>query len=286
MSALKHFTLDGFEVRVRTDDAPATLAAELAPIVAKAARAQRVLAERTELAGVSLWLKGDHLPGKARWRHSLAGWIGRVTPREREFERLRWLRARLFRAPQPIACGAALAGGVLRYQLLAMAELGPHEPLSTAFEHATQFERAAWIDELARETARLHALHLAHRNLFLRNVLVDRAPPPTKGDPRRLMLIDPWRAGAQLPRRGVDYDLGALMLDAASLWSFDEQRAFFERYFEQRRVQDRPAKPKSLLTAAAQRRIELARRARREVGAWSFDSLLSAIELSRQHALE
>lgn len=273
MSSGEHFALAGLSIRIRTNDAAAPLAARLASIVADAARAERILAQRVELAGVAVWLKGDHLPGKARLRHSLASCVGRATPREREFARLRWLRARLFRAPEPLACGAARSGAVLRYHVLALAELGPHEPLSTAFAQASEFERAAWIAELAREVARMHALHFAHRNLFLRNVLVDRAAPPSEGDPRRLIFIDPWRGGAPLPRRGPDYDLGALMLDAASVWRLDEQRAFFERYLEERRVQDRPADARTLLERAALRRLELARRAQVHAPQWDVAAL-------------
>lgn len=278
MDAAARFELEGFVVRVRGGEKPAGLQRALAERIALAAREERVLAERFEFEGRALWLKGDHLPGKARWRHSLWSAAGRATPREREFERLKWLRARLFRAPEPIACGAARAGVLVRYQFLCLAALGPHEPLSSAWARAGALERAAWSDELARELARLHALHVVHRNLFLRNVLVDRTPTPASGDPRRLILIDPWRAGAPLPRRGVDYDLGALLLDAVGLWSADELARWFARYFEQRRTQSSPANAARLLARAAQRRIELARRARVTAPEWNVAAALARLE--------
>jgi len=234
---------------------------ELARVVGAAARNQRVLAERVELGGVNVWIKGDHLPGKARVRHSLYARLGRPTPREREFDRLRWMRARLFRTPEPLFTGALRSAGLLRYQFLAMAPLAAHEPLAEALRSGNESIRNEWIRELAREVARLHTLHFVHRNLFFRNVLVDRTPTPVVGEHRRLILIDPWRGGTPLPRRGVDYDLGALMLDAAQAWSFDEQLAFCREYFGERAAQEKPASPSTLLERAARRRSELARRA-------------------------
>lgn len=272
------FESHGLTVRMRSARASTELERAIGERVALAAREGRVLAERFEFEGRALWLKGDHLPGKARWRHTLWRVAGRVTPRERELERLNWLRARLFRAPEPIACGVVSSGIVLRFHFLAMHALGPHEPLSSAWPRASASERCVWIDELAAELARLHALHVVHRNLFLRNVLVDRAAPATSGDPRRLILIDPWRAGAPLPRRGFDYDLGALLLDAVGLWSAEELARLVLRYFEQRDAQHSPEHPRDLLPRAAQRRIELARRARREVPAWNVRAAVTSLE--------
>ncbi len=262
MESAANFELEGLALRVQGALASVELRRAIAERVAAAARGERVLAERFELEGRAVWLKGDHLPGKARWRHSLWRAVGRATPREREFERLNWLRARLFRAPQPVACGVAQSGLVVRYHFLCLEALGPHEPLSSAWAGADARERARWLDELARELARLHALHFVHRNFFLRNVLVDRTPAPPSGDPRRLILIDPWRAGAPLPRRGFDYDLGALLLDAERLWGTPELERFLELYFEQRRAQGAPADRDELLACAAQRRSELFARVR------------------------
>ncbi len=272
------FESDGLTVRMRSARASVELERAIGERVALAAREGRVLAERFDFEGRALWLKGDHLPGKARWRHTLWRAAGRLTPRERELERLNWLRARLFRAPEPIACGVVSSGVVLRYHFLAMHALGPNEPLSSAWTHARENERFTWIDELAAELARLHALHVVHRNLFLRNVLVDRAAPPASGDPRRLILIDPWRAGAPLPRRGFDYDLGALLLDAVGVWSAEELTRFLVRYFEQREAQHAPEHRRDLLSRAAQRRIELARRTRRDIPQWDVRAAVTSLE--------
>ena len=235
-----------------------SLLAELATLVGQAEREQRVLAERREIARRSLWLKGDHLPGSARTRHSLRRWFGWPTPREREALNLLWLRERLFRAPQPLACAALVRGGLVRYQLLALAPLPEHEPLESALGNAPEGRRAAWLAELAREVARLHSLHFVHRDLYLRNVLV--TAPEGPGDRRELLFVDCWHGTAAWPRRGVDHDLACLLLEGADLLSESEQRSFFVRYVEERRRQDKPVEAQALARGITARRKELVRR--------------------------
>jgi hypothetical protein len=235
-----------------------SLLAELSTLVGTAEREQRVLAERREIARRPLWLKGDHLPGSARTRHSLRRWFGLPTPREREAENLLWLRERLFRAPQPLACAALVRGGLVRYQLLVLAPLPPHEPLELALASASPARRGTWLAELAREVARMHSLHFAHRDLFLRNVLV--VPSNDPGDRRELLFTDGWHGQFPWPRRGADHDLACLMLEGADLLAEDEQRSFFALYLEQRRRQDKAAEPRALLRAVTARRRELVRR--------------------------
>ncbi len=276
MSRRERVERDGFVARLRCDTASEPLVERSLELATNAARAQRVLAEPLEAAGESAWIKGDHLPGKARWRHTFAGVLGRGSPREREFERLKWLRARLFRAPKPLVAGSLRAGGVLRYQFLVLAPLPAHETLGSAWRDASSAERAELVDELAREIARLHALHFVHRNLFFRNLLVDRSPRKLEGDPRRLILIDPWRGGEALPRRGVSYDLGALMVDAAAQWDFDAQSRFFATYFEQRTLQGLPADAAKLLPSAGLHHRALARRAKCNE-AWDWRRLASEL---------
>lgn len=235
-----------------------SLLAELATLVGTAEREQRVLAERREIARRALWLKGDHLPGSARTRHSLRRWLGFPTPREREAENLLWLRERLFRVPQPLACAALVRGGLVRYQLLVLAPLPEHQTLETALGHASAAQRARWLAELAREVARMHSLHFVHRDLYLRNVLVGPASEP--GDRRELVFIDCWHGQGAWPRRGVDHDLACLLLEGADLLSSDEQRALFGAYLEERRRQDKPVDPVRLACAVTARRKELVRR--------------------------
>lgn len=247
---------------LRGREAEAGLLAALAPLVEAAAREQRVLSGLCELGTRQAWLKGDHLPGSARLRHSLRRTLGLGTPREREFANLLWLRGRLFRAPRPLAAASLSRAGWLGYHVLALEPLGAHRTLAEALPGAPPEQRGAWLDELARECARMHALHFVHRDLYLRNVLV--APDRSSGDRRELVFIDAWRSGAPLPRRGADYDLACLLLEGAELMSGTEQRCFLAQYFEQRARQGSPADVRGLLSAAAERRAVLVERALRQ----------------------
>lgn len=274
MNAPQRLEVDGLEVRVHGESLTRAGLEALAHHAAAAAREQRVLAQLAPCGGEVLWLKGDHLPGKARWRHTLGGLFGRATPREREHRRLEWLRARLFRAPRPRASAAIRSRGLLRYHVLALDPLGAHESLGDAWPRADEAERGAWLDELASESARLHSLHFVHRNLFLRNLLVDRQPPPAAGDPRRLIFIDPWRAGAPLPLRGCSYDLACLMLDAAGLWSTEHQQRFFASYAHERARQAQPVVLRELLAHADERRRALTHRSRGAQREWNWRALV------------
>lgn len=236
--------------------------------VVRAERESTVLAERVELAARAVWLKGDHLPGSASMRHSLRRILGIDAPREREQTNLRWLRTRMFRAPAPLAAGVLLRAGRIRYQFLCMAELGPHRALDAALREASAAQRNAWIGELARETARMHALHFVHRNLHLRNVLATREPRPAVGDPRALTFVDVWRGGHPLPRRAEDYDLACLMLEGARALDTAEQRELIAIYCSERAHQGSPVDPSRLLAAADRRRGELLDRISREPGRW------------------
>jgi hypothetical protein len=227
-----------------------------------------VLGRRFSALERDVWIKGDHLPGKARVRHSLRRMLGLRAPREREFANLAWLRARLFRAPEPLAAGVLVRGGLVRYQFLCTLALGAHRTLDVALQEAAPGQRAAWLAELAREVARMHALHFVHRDLFWRNVLVSSEPAPAHGDPRALNFVDCWRGGHPLPRRAADYDIACLMLEGASALSLDEQRAFFALYGAEREHQGSPVDVARLLAAADRRRAELLARIAREPGRW------------------
>jgi hypothetical protein len=226
-----------------------------------------VLAREHAVSGLRLWLKGDHLPGHARLRHTLRRGVGMRAPRERELVNLEWLRKRLFRAPKPLAAGVLLRGGLVQYQFLALALLPPHRALDDELEQSPRERRAERLDELAREVARMHALHFVHRDLHLRNVLVETGPP-TSGDQRRLILIDTARGGIALPRRGIDHDLGCLFLDAAGALALEEQRRFVELYVAERARQGSAVELPGLLQAADSRRREMLARIEREPGRW------------------
>ena len=236
----------------------------IATSVANAAAAQVVLAEPFPRLRPNLWLKGDHLPGSARWRHTFRRAIGLGVPRTAEFANLEWLRKRLFRCPRPVAAGVIVRAGVVRYQVLALEQIDRAATLETSWSDADDALRAAWIDELALEVARMHSLAFVHRDLFLRNVLVDSQPTPTRGDPRKLYFLDAWRSGRPRPLRDEAYDLGCLMVDARDDWSQTEQKRFFARYFDERSALGALAQVEQVLQAADGHRSALVARMLRE----------------------
>lgn len=253
------------------------LLAELAHVVVDAEREGRVLGGPLERAGRHLWLKGDHLPGSARWRYSLRRWFGSPLPREREARNLVWLRERLFRAPRPLAAAVLVRAGLVRYQVLVFAPLPAHRTWLDAWSDATVAERARWSAELAREVARLHALHFVHRDLFLRNVVIGR--DATGGDARELWFLDAWHAPHALPGRGVSYDLGCMLLDAVALFTAEELAAWLSLYASERAAQGSPVELRNLLPEAARHRRALVARRNARAGApvpveWDFRPFL------------
>jgi hypothetical protein len=225
-------------------------------------------AQAVDLGGRAAWIKASRLAGKAAWRYGLRRTLLRLAPpRVRELENLDWLAERLFRAPQPLAAGYVVRGARMRFQFLLTGRMEDVRPLDEALGGASQAERAALLDELAREVARLHALRFVHHDLYLRNVLV-RPPHVGPGDARRLCFVDAWRGGPFYPWRGPAFDLGCLMLDGAGLMSPGEQRHFFQLYVAQRAVQGRPADGRRLLDATARARAAQVERVRREPHRW------------------
>jgi hypothetical protein len=221
-----------------------------------------------ELGPRPAWLKAGTLGTKAAWRYGVRRTLLRLAPpRVRELENLAWLRARLFRAPEPLAAGFIARGPRLRFQFLLTARIDGVRPLDEALDHATGAERSELLDELAREIARMHALRFVHHDLYLRNVLV--TPPHVgEGDPRRLVFVDAWRGGPHYPWRDAAYDLGCLMLEGAGLLSRDEQRSLVGLYLSERVAQGRPADATALLAATGRERAAQLRRAQRQPERW------------------
>ncbi|HVS18699.1 MAG TPA: lipopolysaccharide kinase InaA family protein [Planctomycetota bacterium] len=226
------------------------------------------VAREIDLDGRRAWLKASRLSGKAAWRYGLRHGIARsAPPRMREFANLAWLRARLFRAPEPLAAGFVARGARLRFQFLLEDFLEAVVPLDEALDRAPAPERAELLDELAREIARMHALRFVHRDLYLRNVLV-RPPHLGEGDPRRLAFVDAWRGGPHEWMRDEAYDLGCLMLEGAGLFTPDEQSRLWDVYFDDRAAQGRPADRGALLAGAARERAAQLVRVRRQPHRW------------------
>ena len=254
-------------VRARDED---LAAAALEPALA-AFLEGRSVGLSVELCGRPGWLKGGPPRGSAALRYGLRWRLARrAPPRGREYANLSWLEARLFRVAAPLACGWILRGARLRFQFLVTALSEDARPLESILDESTPSERAGLVDELARESARMHALSFVHRDLYLRNVLVLPAHVGP-GDPRRLVFIDAWRGGPHHVGRGPAYDLGCLMLEGASVLTREEQARFVHGYLEERSGQGKPARAQSLLRSAERARASLLARARREPGRWRLD---------------
>ncbi len=220
------------------------------------------------LAGRAAWLKGGPLRGSAALRYGLRRALLRIPPpRGRELANLAWLRARLFRAPEPLAAGWVSSGARLGFQILVTGYLEGARSLESALEEAASAGRIELVEELAREVARMHALGFVHHDLFLRNVLVT-PPLEGEGDPRRLAFLDAWRGGPHYFWRDAAYDLGCLMLEGVGLLDTAEQRRFVALYLAERAAQGRPADGPALLAAAARERARLLSRVAREPGRW------------------
>lgn len=241
--------------------------AALEPLLA-AALDRASVSRPVELQGRAGWLKGGPPRGSAALRYGLRWRLARrAPPRGRELANLDWLRARLFRAPEPLFAGWIVRGAQLRYQALVSARIADAQRLDEALERSLARERRELVDELAREVARLHALRFVHHDLYLRNVLVTR-PHAGEGDPRRLVFVDAWRGGPYEPWRDAAYDLGCLMLEGASVLREDEQRALVAAYLEERAAQGRPADAPLLLAAATRERARQLARVRRQPARW------------------
>jgi len=214
--------------------------------------------EPIRFLGESAWLKADAFPARASLRHALRRlFLRRPVPRLAEYGNLGWLRTRLFEAAEPLAAGCIDRAGFPRGQFLITRRV-PDAPTLRVFLERGEEDPGPVLDELAGETARLHALRFVHRDLFPRNLLV-RAPEA----PRRVVYLDAWRGGARFQLRGAAYDLACFFLHAPELLPLDAQRAFFERYREQRAAQGRPIDAEPFLRAVARERAALLRRLER-----------------------
>ena len=266
--------LSGGRLHVRAADASLAEAASslVEPFLDSGERCGELLA----FGGGRAYLKAGPLTGKARWRHGARRHVlRRRLPRLQEYANLRWLRERIFQAPDPLAGGVLWGGGLPRYQFLLTAEVDGAADYEERFPDAPAELRRGWISELAREVGRMHALRFVHRDLFPRNLLVlpsDR--------PRRIVFLDAWAGGPGAGRRGPAYDLACLFLDGAEQWTVDEQRLFLRTYVAARAIEDRV--PGAGFAAKVQReRKSLLRRLARDParlrgrpmpGEWSYPS--------------
>ncbi len=236
-------------------DAARGLAAERGPNRARHAEKIRFM-ER------DAWLKASALGGRARVRHGLLHCALRTPPpRVREAHNLAWLGEHSFQVPRPLAAGW-LGGAFPSWQFL-VSEFVAATPLDHVLRASQPAARAALLAELARETARMHALGFVHRDLFWRNVLVT-----TDISARRLVFIDAWRGGKRVQWRGPAYDLACLFLEGPSLLRADEVHTWLAGYTAERKLLGKPLRESQLWSAANAARRSLLERARAEPGRW------------------
>lgn len=201
--------------------------------------------ERRAFAGYEAWFKRSVLAGRARLRWAAKRALGAKLPRVAEYYNHSWLIERLFEAPLPLAAGEIVRRGLPVRQFL-LSEHVPDAPtLEALLADRGHSHRAAVLDELAREIARMHALGFVHHDLYPRNVLV--RPPE---HPRRLVFLDAWAGGPPPQGRGAAYDLACLWLHADTELERDEYERFLARYVAERATHGRPVQGRTLLPRA------------------------------------
>ncbi len=198
-----------------------------ARIALDAAHAGEKGIRRVRVADEDAVLKCSPLHGKSALRWAAKRWLWRASlPRVSEYHNMEWLTTRLFAVPLPLAAGGLFRAGIPRWQFLVTRFVADGVPLESWLPAASQAERGAVLDEIAREVARMHALRFVHHDLWPRNLLV----VPPDGGRARVHFLDAWAGGPGWGWRGVGYDLRCFEAGMASLWTSAEAQRWRERY--------------------------------------------------------
>jgi len=235
----------------------------------EAARAGRRLAGL--VAGGAAYAKGGPLRGRARLRHGLRAALGLGLPRTRELANLRWLRARGFPAPEPLAALTTTRAGLPAWQGLVTARVERATDAAPALARADARTARARCRALGGLVGRLHAAGFLHRDLYVRNLLLCEdavdAPP---------VVLDAWRGGpggaarwtARLVGRDAAYDLACLFVHLPGLVDREACDACLEAYAEARALDrdERSALVARALPLRAQAAARERARARRDAG--------------------
>jgi tRNA A-37 threonylcarbamoyl transferase component Bud32 len=176
-------------------------------------------------------------------------------PRVREHDNLVWLARHSFRVPVPLAAGVLMRGGLPLRQFLITQDVPGATTLESFLRNGPRPDRGDVLDELARETARMHALGFVHHDLYPRNVLV---LPATGGG--RIAFVDAWAGGPPPQLRTAAYDLACLFLRADRELGGEEAQRFVDAYAAERSTRGRPIDARSLLDDAKRHRARLIRR--------------------------
>ncbi len=204
-------------------EAAATLALEWA-------RAARTGIHGVTLAGEDAVLKCSPLRGKAALRWGLKHVVfRRRLPRVNEHRNLAWLTERLFLTPVPLVAGAFVRAGIPRWQFLVTRRVADAVPFEAWLPAADARERAVVLEEIAREVARMHALHFLHHDLWPRNLMV--LPP---GGLSRVVFLDAWAGGPPPQLRPLRYDLACFTRGCAGRLEGAEIAGWLEHYQAER----------------------------------------------------
>jgi tRNA A-37 threonylcarbamoyl transferase component Bud32 len=206
--------------------------------------------ERIDFAGTPAWFKRSFLRGRSRWR-----WSMRRVPRLREHDNLIWLARHSFQVPVPLAAGVLVRSGLPLWQFLITQDMTDVVTLESCLREGARTDRAELLDELARETARMHALGFVHHDLYPRNVLVRPA-----GQAHRIAFVDAWAGGPAPQLRSAEYDLACFFLRADRELEADEVQRFVDVYASERAARGRPVDARTVLERAKHIRTRLVRR--------------------------
>jgi hypothetical protein len=217
------------------------------------------IGEFVTFAGRRAYFKKRRVHGRARlecaWR-TLAPFAR--MPREREFARLLWLAERSFQVPRPLAAGALTRHGLPHFQFLLCAEIAPAVTLDQFLRNgfdvacgtnpwappaptpvtATRADaRERVLVELARELARMHALHFVHGATTPDHVLVGG-----EAEGSRVHFLAPHSSHAIVRASTAARDLA---LPAAMLTAVERGR-YVATYVEERAAQGDPVDARRL----------------------------------------
>jgi len=209
--------------------------------------------ERLRFAGTEAWFKREVLFGKSRVRWGLKALVLRAQlPRVAEYHHLHWLAQRLFQTPSPLAAGVFARCGFPERQFLITEHVADSVPFDIWLAGAPSGERLTVIDEVARETARMHALGFVHHDLFTRNLLV-----VPQDQARRVFFLDTWAGGPPPQMRGAAYDVACFLLESGTQFQRSDADRFVDVYVEERAAQGRPVRRDEFVARAARERGRL-----------------------------
>jgi tRNA A-37 threonylcarbamoyl transferase component Bud32 len=211
--------------------------------------------ERVDLLGMRAWFKRSRLFGRARVRWAILRAFGARLPRVREQENLTWLAEHGFQVPEPLAAGWIARHGAPCLQFLLTRDVPDTITFEELLRARESADRAALLDELAREAARMHALGFVHHDLYPRNLLVR-----PREHARRIVFLDAWAGGPAPQRRTAAYDLACLFVRADRELDPAEVERFMDAYAGARATHGRPVDAARLLAGAKSIRARLVER--------------------------